>query len=133
MKIGRKFNQISKSEYFHYIDNNKKYTDFNTLGMYRSICENKKLELSDQIEILRVLSNIIIVIGIILFYRGHLSRNLKYAGISSIIIYTVLNTVFIILNGVTNSISGGLRIPLIFLVMSTIILSATTIFSKVER
>jgi len=51
MKIGKKFNQISKSDYFHFIDNYKKYTDFNTLGMYRSICENEKLELSDRIEI----------------------------------------------------------------------------------
>lgn len=51
MKIGKKFNQLSKSEYFHYIDNYKKYTDFNTFGMYRSICENEKLEISDRIEI----------------------------------------------------------------------------------
>lgn len=51
MKIGRKFNQLSKSEYFHFIDNYKKYTDFNTLGMYRSICENDKLELNDRIEL----------------------------------------------------------------------------------
>jgi hypothetical protein len=51
MKIGRKFNQLSKSEYFHFIDNYKKYTDFNTLGMYRSIFENDKLELNDRIEL----------------------------------------------------------------------------------
>jgi hypothetical protein len=51
MKIGKKFNQISKNVYFHFIDNYKKYTNFNTLGMYRSICENGKLELSDRIEI----------------------------------------------------------------------------------
>lgn len=51
MKIGKKFNQLSKSEYFHFIDNHKKYTDFNTLGMYRSICENGKLKLDDRIEI----------------------------------------------------------------------------------
>ena len=51
MKIGKKFNQINKSDYFHFIDNYKKYTDFNTLGMYRSICENEKLELEDRIEI----------------------------------------------------------------------------------
>jgi len=51
MKIGKKFNQISKSDYFHLIDNHKKYTDFNTLGMYRSICENETLELRDRIEI----------------------------------------------------------------------------------
>lgn len=51
MKIGKKFNIISKSEYIHYINNHKKYTDFNTLGLYRSICENEKLNLSDKIEI----------------------------------------------------------------------------------
>ena len=51
MKIGKKFNLLSKSEYFHYIDNYKKYTDFNTLGLYKSICENEKLALSDKIEI----------------------------------------------------------------------------------
>lgn len=51
MKLGKKFRELSKSEYFHFIDNHKKYTDFNTLGLYRSICENEKLELSDKIEI----------------------------------------------------------------------------------
>lgn len=51
MKIGKRFNQLSKSEYIHYIDHHKKYTDFNTLGLYRSICENKKLALPDRIEI----------------------------------------------------------------------------------
>lgn len=49
MKISRKFNQLSVSEYKHYIDNHKKYTDFNTLGLYRSITENKKLNLEEKI------------------------------------------------------------------------------------
>ena len=51
MKIGKLFNALKKSEYYHYIDNYKKYTDFNTLGLYRSICENEKLNLEDKIEI----------------------------------------------------------------------------------
>lgn len=51
MKIGKRFNELSKSDYFHFIDNYKKYSDFNTLGMYRSICENGKLSLNDRIEI----------------------------------------------------------------------------------
>lgn len=51
MKIGKRFNQLSKSEYIHYIDDYKKYTDFNTLGLYRSICENEKLALPEKIEI----------------------------------------------------------------------------------
>jgi len=51
MKIDKKFNQLAKSEYFHFIKNYKKYTDFNTLGLYRSIIENEKLNLNDKIEI----------------------------------------------------------------------------------
>ena len=51
MKIGKRFNQLSKKEYFYYIENRKKYTDFNTLGLYRSICENEKLTLEDKIEV----------------------------------------------------------------------------------
>ncbi len=51
MKIGKKFNQLSVSEYKYYIDNYKKYTDFNTLGLYRSISENQKLSTTDKIEI----------------------------------------------------------------------------------
>lgn len=49
MKIGKQFNTLKKSEYFHYIDNYKKYKDFNTLGLYRSISENSKLNLKDKI------------------------------------------------------------------------------------
>ncbi len=51
MKIGRKFNTFTKKEYFDIIENHKKYTDFNTLGIYRSIYENEKLSLSDKIEV----------------------------------------------------------------------------------
>lgn len=51
MKIGKKFNVLNKREYLHLIDNYEKYTDFNTLGLYRSICENEKLNLNDRIEI----------------------------------------------------------------------------------
>ncbi|MFT5917017.1 MAG: hypothetical protein ACI81T_003530 [Bacteroidia bacterium] len=50
MKIGRQFNKLSKSEYIHFVENHKKYTDFNTLGLYRSICENERLDLNDKIE-----------------------------------------------------------------------------------
>ena len=51
MEIGKKFNLLKKTEYFHYIDNYKKYTDFNILGLYRSITENENLNLDDKIEI----------------------------------------------------------------------------------
>jgi MFS superfamily sulfate permease-like transporter len=51
MKISKKFNQLAPSAYKYYIDNYKKYTDFNTLGLYRSILENDRLHLDDKIKI----------------------------------------------------------------------------------
>ncbi|RYZ48997.1 MAG: hypothetical protein EOP49_17310 [Sphingobacteriales bacterium] len=51
MKIGRPFNTLTATEYFHYIDHHKKYTDFNTLGLYRSLDENGKLDLADKMAV----------------------------------------------------------------------------------
>jgi hypothetical protein len=51
MKIGQQFNKLTFKEYFFYIDNHKKYTDFNTLGLYRSIIESSKLTLTEKIEV----------------------------------------------------------------------------------
>lgn len=43
MKIGKSFNQLQKSEYLYFIENHKQYSDFNTLGLYRSLTENELL------------------------------------------------------------------------------------------
>jgi len=51
MKIGKKFNTMTKNSYFFYIENHEKYKDFNPLGLYRSIMENDKLHLDDKIEV----------------------------------------------------------------------------------
>lgn len=51
MKIGKKFNLLSKQEYYYVIDNYKKYSDFNTLGLYRSILESEKLDLEEKLEV----------------------------------------------------------------------------------
>lgn len=51
MKIGQKLNMLTLQEYFFYIDNHKKYKDFNTLGLYRSILENSKLSPDDKIAV----------------------------------------------------------------------------------
>ncbi|HVW96033.1 MAG TPA: hypothetical protein VHA56_08700 [Mucilaginibacter sp.] len=51
MTIGKKFNELLFEEYIFYIDNHKKYKDFNTLGLYRSLMENNKLSLGDKIAI----------------------------------------------------------------------------------
>jgi hypothetical protein len=58
MKIGQPFNQLTLKEYFYFIDNHKKYTDFNTLGLYRSIIENNKLTLAQKLE-LREYANVV--------------------------------------------------------------------------
>jgi hypothetical protein len=51
MKIGQSFNQLTFKEYQFYIENHKKYTDFNTLGLYRSLLENEKLTLAEKLEL----------------------------------------------------------------------------------
>jgi|GEM_PF-5372128 len=39
MKIDKQFNRLTLKDYFYYIDHHRKYTDFNTLGLYRSLTE----------------------------------------------------------------------------------------------
>lgn len=51
MNIGQPFNRLTVKEYFFYIDNYKKYTDFNTLGLYRSLLENEKLDVAEKIAV----------------------------------------------------------------------------------
>lgn len=51
MKMDKKFNTLTLKKYFYYIDNHKKYTDFNTLGLYRSLTENEKLDIAEKIEV----------------------------------------------------------------------------------
>jgi hypothetical protein len=51
MKIGVKFSQLTYQEYVRIIDNYQKYTDFNKLGLYRSIVENDKLDLDAKLAI----------------------------------------------------------------------------------
>jgi hypothetical protein len=51
MKIGVKFNQLTYSEYVSILDRYQKYTDFNTLGLYRSILENDKIDLEQKIAV----------------------------------------------------------------------------------
>src|SRR5690606_8587947 len=57
MKIGKPFNQFTKQEYLETIPNHKQYSDFNTLGLYRSLLENENLSLDEKLEI-RDLANI---------------------------------------------------------------------------
>lgn len=51
MKLDRPFNTFSKQEYFEIVPEHKKYSDFNTLGLYRSILENEKLSQDEKFEV----------------------------------------------------------------------------------
>ncbi|MBO2007644.1 hypothetical protein [Hymenobacter negativus] len=54
MKVGRQFNTLTYGEYLHLIENRKKFTDFNTLGLFRSIVETTKLSLEEKLELRKV-------------------------------------------------------------------------------
>ena len=51
MKIDKKFNELTFLEYFSIIENHKKYSDFNSLGLFRSLEENELLTIQQKIEI----------------------------------------------------------------------------------
>lgn len=51
MKIRQKFNLLTYQEYIHIIDNHEKFSNFNTLGLFRSIVETKKLDINQKIAI----------------------------------------------------------------------------------
>jgi hypothetical protein len=51
MKIEHPFNKYTLKEIFNLINNYKKYTNFNTLGLYRSIVENKNLDIEQKIKL----------------------------------------------------------------------------------
>lgn len=51
MKLGRPFNKLTFSEYLHFIKSHKMFSEFNTLGLYRSIIETEKLTLEQKIEV----------------------------------------------------------------------------------
>lgn len=51
MKISNQFNTFNLSQLKKIISEHTKYTNFNTLGLYRSILENDKLSVDEKIEL----------------------------------------------------------------------------------
>lgn len=51
MEINKKFNTFTLEEYIFYIDNRKKYTNFNELWLFRSVFENEKITIDEQIQL----------------------------------------------------------------------------------
>jgi hypothetical protein len=45
MKLTCRLNQLTEAEYRHLLANYRRYTDFNSLGLFRSLLENEKLNL----------------------------------------------------------------------------------------
>ena len=54
MKVGQQFNTLTYGEYLHLIANHRKFTDFNTLGLFRSLVETTKLSLEQKLEMRQV-------------------------------------------------------------------------------
>jgi len=53
MKVDKQFNTLSYGEYLYLLKNYQKYTDFNTLGLFRYIVEATKLSLEEKLELRR--------------------------------------------------------------------------------
>jgi hypothetical protein len=51
MKLGQQINALTYSEYLHLLENYKRFTDFNHLGLFRSILESEKLGPTQKLEI----------------------------------------------------------------------------------
>ncbi|RTQ47103.1 hypothetical protein EJV47_19595 [Hymenobacter gummosus] len=51
MKLNRRLNQLTAAEYRHVLTNYRRYTDFNSLGLFRSILENEKLDPAQRLQV----------------------------------------------------------------------------------
>jgi hypothetical protein len=51
MKLGRPFNKLKFTEYLAFIPMHETFSDWNSLGLYRSILENEKLSLEEQLQV----------------------------------------------------------------------------------
>ena len=87
---------------------------------------------TDQLEPLRVVSNLIILAWVLAMMSGKLSEKIKSGTLGSIGAYLGLNIIFLALEGVTNpNQAGELRVMLFLLVILTVVLSTLlTILSR---
>ena len=84
---------------------------------------------TDQIEPIRIASNIVIIVWIIAALIGWLKERFRTISIAAIGTYFVLNAIFLAQNGLTNPEQGGaLRTTLFLLVFLTVTLSALFTF-----
>ncbi|GGG37804.1 hypothetical protein [Hymenobacter glacieicola] len=48
MKLHRRLNQLTEADLRYLLSNHRRYTDFNSLGLFRSLLENEKLNLEQR-------------------------------------------------------------------------------------
>ncbi len=89
---------------------------------------------TDQLEILRVTSNVIILLWLTIVTMGKFNLKFLQIAATSIGAYLVLNVIFLAMEGVTNiEQGGGLRTTLFLLVFLTITLSTLLTYLQDRR
>ena len=51
MKTGRQYKELKYQEYLHLIEHHKKFTDFNRLGLLRSLLENQRISDAERLQL----------------------------------------------------------------------------------
>ncbi|MDM8521016.1 hypothetical protein QUF64_13285 [Anaerolineales bacterium HSG6] len=87
---------------------------------------------SDQLEPMRVVSNLIILAWVFVLISGKLSKKIKSVALGSIGTYLGLNLIFLALEGLTNPNTGAPRSMLFLLVILTTALS-TVLFTQLKK
>ena len=89
---------------------------------------------TDQIELMRIASNVIIMTWVSALLLGRSSAHSRLVSYGALIMYAILNTLFVAMYGVTNPAQdGALRIVLFVLVFFTIALSVWMIHVSSKR
>ncbi len=84
---------------------------------------------TNQVEPLRILSNIIILLWVAAGVLGWLKARFRPTAVAAVSAYLLLNLIFLALEGVTNEAQGGdLRVMLFVLISLTVGLSAVWIY-----
>ena len=87
---------------------------------------------TDQLEPLRVVSNLIILAWMLVMMTGKLGEEIKSVALGSIGAYLGLNIIFLALEGMTNPNTGALRGTLFLLVFLTTALS-TVLLTQLKK
>ena len=89
---------------------------------------------TDQLEILRVTSNIIVLVWLTIAAAGKFSGKFLQISMGSVSAYLILNITFLALEGVRNMEQGGeLRVTLFLLIFLTTALSAWLIYIRSKQ